>query len=128
VELWREAVKLTSAPPRANRRGRAGDQQEKSLEQKNAARAGLLVQEGQYRKSLQALTSAGMATHTSASEQEMRSKHPAAAGPSMFQSSAPDVPQLQFTMREVEKAALSFRRGSAPGPSGLRPEHLRTAL
>ena len=29
---------------------------------------------------------------------------------------------------EVEKAARKFRRGSAPGPSGLRPEHLHVAL
>ena len=28
----------------------------------------------------------------------------------------------------MKKAALSFRKGSAPGPSGLRPEHLNVTL
>ena len=37
-------------------------------------------------------------------------------------------PQLQFGLQEVEKAALSFRRGSAPGPGGFRPEHLRITV
>ena len=69
-----------------------------------------------------------MAAHSRATEQEMRNKPPPASGPSSFQPSTPDVPQLQFTRAEVEKAAFSFRKGSAPGPSGLRPEHLRVTL
>ena len=129
AELWKEAVELTKTPPKGRKqRTGARAQQKKTLEQKNAQRAGQLAQEGQYRKSLQTLTSAGMAEHSRATEQEMRNKHPPASGPSSFQPSTPDVPQLQFTRAEVEKAAFSFRKGSAPGPSGLRPEHLRVTL
>ena len=42
--------------------------------------------------------------------------------------SSRDVPPLVFTQLEVFKAVKSFRKGSAPGPSGLRPEHLKVAV
>ena len=60
----------------------------------------------------------------------MRSQHPPASGPSTFTPAAPvqDTPQLQFSLQEVEKAAMPFRRGSAPGPGGVRPEHLRITI
>ena len=57
----------------------------------------------------------------------MRKKHPPATGPLTFQRTS-DSTQLQFTTKEVEKAALSFRKSSAPGTSGQRPEHLRVVL
>jgi hypothetical protein len=71
-----------------------------------------------------------MAKHTRETEEVMRSKHPPASEPSTFTPAAPtqDTPQLQFSLQEVEKAAMSFRRGSAPGPGGLRPEPLRIAI
>ena len=49
-------------------------------------------------------------------------------GPSDFSRTNTSTPQLQFTAKDVQKAALSFRKGSAPGPSGLRPEHLNVVL
>ena len=90
----------------------------------------MLAQEGQYGKALQALTSAGMAQQTRETEATMRSKHPPAEEPPTFIPTAPvqDTPQLQFGLLAVEKASLSFRRGTAPGPGGFRPEHLRTAI
>jgi hypothetical protein len=124
-ELWQEAVELTKA--RCRRAGVAAVQ-EKSLEERNAARALQLAQKGQYWKSLQTLDSAGMAEHSRATEGKMRRKHPLAAGPSTFQCSATATPQLQFTTKEVEEASLSFRKGSAPSPSGLRPEHLQVTI
>ena len=128
-ELWDEALAATRLPPRA-RRTRAGGAVEKTLQEKNAERAAMVAQEGQYGKALQALTSAGMAEHTRETEEVMRSKHPPATGPSTFVPAAPvlDTPQLQFGLQEVEKAALSFRWGSAPGPGGLRPEHMRITV
>ena len=35
---------------------------------------------------------------------------------------------LEFSVDDVVRAARSFRRGSAGGPTGLRGEHLREAL
>jgi hypothetical protein len=54
-------------------------------------------------------------------------KHPAGAQPSSFQTQPTDTPQMSFTADHVMKVIMSFRKGSAPGPSGLRAEHLRAA-
>ena len=39
-----------------------------------------------------------------------------------------DSSPLQFTQSDVAKSIKSFRAGTAPGPSGLRPEHIKTAV
>ena len=77
-ELWEDAVLLTSAPPKSKSRrtGAPTPVQEKSLEERNAARALKLAQDGQYTKSIQALDSGGMAEQTRDTEEEMRKKHP----------------------------------------------------
>ena len=124
--LWREAVQITKPPTRSAKK--KGNIEEKTLDKRNAARASQLAQDGQYKRSLQALDSSGMAVPTKNTEEEMRKKHPQAAGPSTFKRTDKTTSQLQFTTKEVKKAALSFKRGSAPGPSGLRPEHLSVTL
>ena len=136
--LWDEAVELTRERPRQGRqrrrvgaRRRRGQREEVEEEQnqarRNAERATILAQDGQYTKALQALTSAGMAPQDRASVGDMRAKHPpATANPKPIPTT--EVAQLVFNQIEVEKAVKKFRRGSAPGPTGLRPEHLRVAL
>jgi len=57
----------------------------------------------------------------------MQQKHPAGVPPNFQPTADPTLPPV-FTSAQVEKADLSFRRSSAPGPSGLRPEHLRAAI
>ena len=139
VQLWDEAVELTRERPRQGRprkRGRPGRRRQQQQEQdeqesqakRNAERATTLAQDGQYTKALQALTSAGMASHSSANIQVMREKHPPAVARDPTPLPATDLPQLTFTQLEVDKSVKKFRRGSAPGPTGLRPEHLRVAL
>ena len=103
-ELWDEAMEAFRLPPRA-RSGRAGGAYEKTLQEKKGERAAKIVKEGQYSKALQALTSAGMTKHTRETEDAMRSKHTPASQPSTF-TSVQDIPQLQFSLQEVEKAAL----------------------
>ena len=125
-QLWQEAVNLTKVPARKKKKGDNGDQ-EKSQEQKNAERAATLAQDGQFTRALQALTSAGMAPPTSANLKTMKEKHPEATSAPLIPPNT-DLPQISFTQVEVEKAAKKFRKGSAPGPSGLRPEHLRVGL
>ncbi len=129
-QLWAEAVQLTLPPvPAAGRNRRAPPPPVRTQEERNVERATTLAQQGQYARGLQALGSAGMAEADRETTEEMRRKHPAAAGPVTFRPDpAAAVPQLKFTPDKVLKAALSFRRGSAPGPSGLRPEHLRVVL
>ena len=57
----------------------------------------------------------------------LKEKHPPATGPPLITPTT-DIPQLTFGQAEVEKAVRKFRRGSAPGPSGLWPEHLKITL
>ena len=58
--------------------------------------------------------------------QEMQSKHPQAPAPSLPPGPAPPPASLpEFTIR---KSVMSFPNGSAPGPSGRRPSHLREAV
>ncbi|CAE7525196.1 unnamed protein product, partial [Symbiodinium sp. CCMP2456] len=60
---------------------------------------------------------------------ELRDKHPAAAAPDLAVL-GPARPALvpEFDAEAVIKAVRSFHRASAPGPSGLRPDHVREAL
>ena len=92
----------------------------------NAVRARRLAQQGEYTRAIQALTSAGLAEQSPATTRAMKKKHPAANLPTFQPSSVS--PQLTFSSEEVLKAAKSFRKGSAPGPDGLRGEHLKVAL
>ena len=40
----------------------------------------------------------------------------------------PDTPSLTFDKEHVLKCIKSFKSGSAPGPSGLRAEHIKVAV
>ena len=57
----------------------------------------------------------------------MQDKHPASSHPSNFQQQT-DTPQMTFTTAQVFKAISTFRRSSAPGPTGLRAEHLQSVM
>ena len=69
----------------------------------------------------------GLADHTPATIRAMQDKHPPAQHPNNFQPSKETV-QMVFTAEHVRKAIKSFRKGSAPGPDGLRLEHLKVAI
>ena len=122
-ELWQEAVATMSHRPKKKSKKAV----EKSQEQWNAERAITLAQDGQYTRALAALTSLGMADQNSPDTiAEMQRKHPPPPHPTTLPpvTAAPRA----FTPTEVRKAALSFARGSAAGPSGWRPEHLVVGL
>ena len=57
----------------------------------------------------------------------MKSKHPSSQHPLSLQSSDNTL-QISFTEEQVRNAVKSFRKGSAPGPDGLRAEHLKVAI
>ena len=126
MALWREAVELCTRRPKRGRQ-RGGRDKERTQEQKNGERARVLAQEGEYSRGLQALTSSGMAPQNPTTEAILRAKHPpASSNPGPTPTS--EAPPLSITPMEVEKAVKKFRRGSVPGPSGLRPEHVKGAL
>ena len=56
----------------------------------------------------------------------LENKHPQASPPALPLGPVP--PPLSLSEAVVLKAVRSFPGGSAPGPSGLRPSHLREAV
>ena len=95
------------------------------MQEKNVDRATKLGEEGQYTRSLQALVSRGLAEHTPATLNEMKAKHPQSPPPKIPTS---DASPKAFSPQEVSDAVKLFHKGSAAGPSGLRPEHLIVTL
>ena len=125
MRLWQEAVQNTRSRPKSKKK--AADS-EPSLEERNATRATRLAQQGKYTRAVQSLLSAGLAQHNITNVRQMQAKHPPAARPSTFQPQHLDTPQLNFTADQAMKGIMSFRKGSAPGPTGLRAEHLMAAI
>ena len=68
-----------------------------------------------------------MAAKDRATEVTMRSKHPPANQPIGPLPTTNHDPIHLYSL-DVFKTALKFKSGSAAGPSGLRPEHLRVVL
>ena len=92
----------------------------------NIRRAKLAVQDGQFSKAIKALTSDGLAIPSAAVLQDMLAKHPQSTPPSLPPGLVP--PPVTVSESAVRKGVRSFPNGSAPGPSGLRPSHLREAV
>ena len=123
--LWLETVKLCKEQPR-RKQGRCqqvgeveGQSQEQIQEEFNTARVNTLAGEGQYSRAIQALTSLGMADTCSATEAELHRLQPAATRPLDPIARTEDKP-LSFSQDDVLKQVNRFRKGSAPGPSGMR--------
>ena len=123
-DLWKEAVNISQARPKGKKKRRQ-PAEEKSLTEKNIARATRLGEEGQYIRSLQALVSLGLAEQSREALLEMKAKHPQSPPPTIPTT---DILAQSFSPQEVSDAAKSFHKGSAAGPSGFRPEHLTVVL
>ena len=104
------------------------------MPERTVARVRELVAEGASKKALQLLTSSGI--HDSSDPgvlQRLGMLHPAADGqlPLYARNTATegeyDEP-FPFWGPLVRDSILHFPRGSAPGPSGLRPTHLQDAV
>ena len=57
----------------------------------------------------------------------MLEKHPQGPPPTIPEGNI-STPPLQLSASQVTRGIRSFKAGSAPGPSGLRAEHLKEAL
>ena len=84
------------------------------------------MQEGQLSRAAQALVSLGMEWDSKGAIHEMLEKHPSAEPPRTPEE-ALEIAPITLNSEEVGEAVKSFRPGSAPGPSGLRGEHLKEA-
>ena len=92
----------------------------------NINRARRAVEDGQYRKAIQILSSAGIAPTFTNVFDIMFGKHPQAAPPPI--PSSPVLPAVCISELDMVRALQSFPNGTAPGPSGLRANHLKEAI
>ena len=123
--LWAEALSGSKGLRARSARAKAKSPSIESLRRSNATRARRAVGEGQYKKALQSLTSMGLAHPSTDVYNEMLAKHPQSDPPPL-----PDIatsPPVYVSPEEVVSALRSFPTGSAPGPSGLRANHLKEA-
>ena len=126
--LWNEATS-PQQPMRNNSRRKRANLPSRSPEEEqaeaNRRRCHRLVQDFQYSRGVQALTSRGIDQSSLAAYNAMVEKHPQRT----LASSGEDLPPpLVISAEQVKSALLSFRPGTAPGPSGLRADHLKSAL
>ena len=89
-----------------------------------------LAADGQYSKATKALVSPGPLGRDVHTENAMQEKHPLAQGaPDLSDLAAPSRAQVpEFDSILVKKMLKSFSRGTAPGPTGLRAQHLKDAV
>ena len=97
-----------------------------SLRAANARRARRAMEDGQYKKATQALTSGGLAQASAEVYEEMLAKHPQANSPPTPTDPAP--PPVQVAEVDVIKVLKSFPNGSTPGPSSFRANHFKEAV
>ena len=120
-ELWEDLA--------SHGRGRRRAAARESTANSRHRRCRRLAAEGEYAGACAALTDPPMLERDAAVEAELRSKHPLSAPPRLAALGAPSVAAVpEFSAELVTYAVRGFRRGSAPGPTGLRPDHLREAL
>ena len=105
---------------------KTGKSAEKSQEKKNSERAAGLVQEGQLSRAAKALVSRGLDQSSAGAKREMEQKHPQVEVP-MPPEAELNTPPITMSSREVFEATRGFKAGTAPGPSGLKAEHLKEA-
>ena len=119
--LWTEAVNGCKATAHSHKK-----KSPNSFRSQNINRTTRLGKNGQHSKALKALTSEGLAHPSDDILLEMLSKHPQSAMPPL--PSAPTPQPVKLEESTILKVVKSFPNGSAGGPSGLRPSHLREAM
>ena len=124
MSLWQEVAGLAAKVPPKKKKCQDEASEEEKHRKRNAKRALAMAGEGQFTRAIQALTIADMAEKSRATVKLLRDKHPA---PSLPPGPLPTTDSDPLTLYgpDVYKAALKFKKGTAAGPSGLRPEHLR---
>ena len=120
--LWREVVSAFPSNPSSRNRFTPHASQDDI----NGRRCRRLIQEGQYSRAAKALLSGGIDQSSAEALAAMRDKHPQGPPPSIPTDELP-VP-FSSNSEKVAKALKSFKAGSAPGPSGLRAEHIKAAV
>ena len=85
-----------------------------------------LIEEGKYSQGCKTLVSKGLATDTAATLNSLQAKHPRGEPvPPELASAQPMADRIKE--QSVSTALRAFAKGSSPGPSGLRAQHLLDA-
>ena len=124
-ELWHAAA------ARRRRSTPADDDDEAAALARRHARCKALAGEGDLSRACAALVDPPLLPDSAEVANAPRAKHPPAAPArpglqSLGPSSRADVPEI--SSEEIVKAVRGFKRGSAPGPTGLGGDHVRQAL
>ena len=125
VELWRDGpgAKLDKGRnrPKTSEQDLTDKQQQRCME---------LAADGQYAKAIKALISSGPVARDERVEKAMRDKHPLAESPpDLTDLAEPGRDQVpEFDVFIINQMIKSFPRGTSPGPSGLRAQHLKDAV
>ena len=107
------------------RRGRKDDPMEVL-----ASRVASKLEEGDYKGAVRlACADDTIAEHSPATLESLRLKHPEPhPDRSIFPALDAELFSLTFTEEDVKRAIMSFPAGSAGGPDGLRPQHLKDLI
>lgn len=89
-------------------------------------RASSLASDEQLSRAMAALGAAKIAPKTPDVFEKLLAKHPRALRPTVIAQPATPQEDLHHSARDVRAAIFAFARGSAPGPSGLRPDTLKS--
>ena len=126
AQLWQEALKRRRTSPQTGRGKRKPSDREKTQQERNVERAAMLLQEGQYSRAAKALVSRGISQGSAEARQEMEDKHPTKEVPPTPEE-VNSTPPITISSRQVYESIMGFKAGTAPGPSGMRAEHLKEA-
>ena len=123
MELWLDG-------PGARQSRKSTRSSKTSDTEKRQQRCIQLASDGQYAKATKALVSPCPLGRNAETEKAMHEKHPSAQEvPDLSDLAAPCrdiIPEFDGTF--VRKMLKSFSRGSGPGPTGLRAQHLKDAV
>lgn len=122
--LWSEAVNASQHRPVPTPSSHAPPTAHLNLQ-----RAVRLARDGQFSRAITALTSLGFSPPTDHTLRSLEEKHPHADPPVLPLPDYLDPPApFVFSRGEVKLQITSFPRGTSPGATGLRPQHLVDAL
>jgi hypothetical protein len=110
------------------KKGQGGKRDETSDKEALRERVVACVEAGQFSKAVKALASEGMHELTEEVKRSLESKHPQGPPLPEKESNAPGGETPHFEADEVLRRVRAFRRGTAPGASRWRVEHLLDAL
>ena len=122
--LWADMMEDEDMQARSSKKSKAIPLEQ--FRRANARWARLAAENGQYRKALLTVSSAGLADATSELVDAMLAKHPQSPSPLIPPSPIPPSPTIYETY--ILKALKSFPSGSTPGPSNLRANYLKEAV